>query len=266
MYSSQSHWVELYSALMDYEGPDVFSDVLKSWAGVQAHERCWLADFAKRGAGPATNEELCRLYAASRVTETLLLRFQTGSADGSEYNGPAISLDELQQFHEMMGFRIPKPTAFHPYFHEIIAVKQSSHADAPIELVDQAWPVLMLGDMMYCRAGCVVAGGTNQLIKEIAERSKLYWAYRRKNRPYEDQSHGWGSNSQWRTRLRRDYQTSDGFRFNVDGDKSLNGITGNIDDDEVSTLLELVRHRCRILTHANDDEFYPYPYSYSELA
>ncbi len=269
MYASQAPWVELYFTLLEYDGADAYTDLLEPWPDRHADECRWFAEFARRGegrAGEATDEELCRLYAASRVTETLLLRFQTGRADGTDYPGPPLSADGFRLFHEAVGFRVPEAAAFHPFFHEITGVRQAASAEAPIEVVGQSWPPLMLGEMMYCRAGCVVSGGTAHVVKEVAERSKLYWAHRRKHRPYEDQSHGWGSNSQWRTRLRRDYRSPAGFRYNVDGEESLNAATGAVDGVDASTMLELVRHRCLIRTVADDSDLYPYRYTYTEGA
>ncbi len=268
MYASQAPWVELYHALMDYDGADAYTDLLEMWPNQHPEECHWLATFATHGERRATetdDEDLCRLYAASRVTSILLLRFQTGRADGTDYAGPPISLDGYQLFHEALGFLVPKAVPFHPFFHEIISVQSAAMVEAPIEVVDYHWPPLMLGDMMYCRAGCVVTGGTDHVIKEVAEHSRLYWAFRRKHRPYEDQSHGWGSNSQWRTHLRRDYQSRNGFRYNVDGEVSLNEATGVIKGVEVPAVIELVRHRCLIRANVDGSDLYPYSYTYTEL-
>ncbi|VTR95941.1 Uncharacterized protein OS=Rhodopirellula baltica SWK14 GN=RBSWK_04635 PE=4 SV=1 [Gemmata massiliana] len=266
MYDSQAPWVELYHALMDYDGVDAYTDLLEMWPDRHPEELHWLATFADRGERRAAeaDEDLCRLYAASRVTSILLLRFQTGRADGTDYTGPPISVDGYQLFHEALGFRVPEATPFHPFFHEIIRVQPATTAGAPIEVVNYQWPPLMLGDMMYCRAGCVVTGGADHVVQDVAEHSRLYWAFRRKHRPYEDQSHRWGGNSQWRTRLRRDYQSPNGFRYNVDGEVSLNEATGVIEGVEVPAVIELVRHRCLICTNINGFDLYPYSYTYTE--
>jgi hypothetical protein len=131
-------------------------------------------------------------------------------------------------------------------------------------VVRQAWPALMLGRMMFCRAGCVVAGGKAHVVKEVAEHSKLFWTFRRNDRPCEDQSHGWGSNSQWATALRRDYVSPAGFRYNIDGKESLHSATGTLDGLDVGTMAEVVRNRCLVHTTADDTEFYPYRYTLTE--
>src|SRR5688572_6357517 len=122
----------------------------------------------------------------------------------------------------------------------------------------------MLGNMMFCRAGCVVTGGRGHAAADIAGRSRLYWTIRRKDRPCHDPSHGWGSNSQWRTALRRDYQTSDGFHYNVDARESLNTAGEVVDGLPRSVMIELVRHRCFVKTALDDSDLYPYSWSYSE--
>jgi hypothetical protein len=269
MYGSQRPWVDLFRALHEYDGADVYTDVLERWPEQNAGECRWLAGFSRRTEGSwdtATEEDLCRLYAAFRVASTLLLRFQVGRADGTDYPGPAISVEGFHLFHEALGFQVPQVAGFHPFFHEIVGVRQAPAAEAPIAVVEQVWPPLMLGTMMFCRAGSLVTGGTTHIVKEVAERSKLYWTFRRKDRPYGDQSHGWGSNSQWRTRLRRDYQSPPGFHYNIDAEESLNAATGRVDGLEVPTMVELVRHRCMVQTAVDDSDLYPYRYSYTEPA
>lgn len=267
MYHSQAPWVDLCSALLNYEGPDTYEDLLKAWPEANAAECRWFVEFGGRGIGGAdavTDEDLCRLYAASRVSQLLLLRFQSGRADGTDYRGPSLSVEGFRLFHEAVGFRVPPAAPFHPFFHEIVEVRQAADPAVRPETVGELWPTLMLGDMMYCRGGCAVTVGAEHAVKATAEGSKLYWAFRRKNRPYEDQSHGWGGNSQWRTRLRRDYATPSGFRYNVDGGDVLNTATRAVDGTDAATLIELVRHRCLVRTALPDTDFYPYSYAYRE--
>jgi hypothetical protein len=267
MYDSQTPWVELYDALEEHAADDPYTDVLEPWADQHPDERVWLSEFSQRTEASwkaATDEDLCRLYAAFRVTSTLLLRFQHGRADGTDYPGPSVSVAGYQLFHEAMGFNVPERAAFHPFYHEIVGVTQSASSTAPIEVIEQRWPALMLGRLMFCRAGCVVSGGSDHVVKKVAERSKLYWTFRRKDRPCDDQSHGWGHNSQWRTALRRDYRTSSGFQYNVDADESLNLAGDPVDGMSLDSMRELVRNRCMIRTASDDSDLYPYQYSYTE--
>jgi hypothetical protein len=213
-------------------------------------------------AGEVEDEDLCRLYTAFRVASLLLLRFQTDRAD--DYTGPSVTIEGYRLFHEALGFRVPEVVSFHPFFHEITGVEQAASAGAPVTVLRQAWPALMLGRMMFCRAGCVVAGGTAHVVKEIAEHSKLFWTFRRNDRPCEDQSHGWGSNSQWATALRRDYASPAGFRYNIDGKESLDGASGTLREIDAGMMREVVRNRCLVRTAADDSDFYPYRYTLAE--
>ena len=164
MYGSQSPCVELYDALHERDVDDAYADVLEPWVEQHPDERRWLPDFSQRTEASwkaATDEDLCMLYAVFRVTSTLLLRFQHGRADGTDYPGPDVSVEGYQLFHEALGFRVPDVAAFHPFYHEIVRVTQAASSAAPIEVVEQHWPALMLGGLMFCRAGCVVAGGSD---------------------------------------------------------------------------------------------------------
>lgn len=270
MFKCQTPFVELFNALCRHRERDAYADVLLHWLNSNTEQIVWLDDLCKRTMtewGNASTEDICRLYALSRVTSILLLRFQTGRADGTDYLGPSVSIDDFQSFHEQLGFTIVDHDDYHPFFHEILTVHPARNEDAPIELADYAWPCLMLGDMSYCRAGVIVEGGSKQINKSIAESSTLYWTYRRKDRPYRDLSQGWGHNSQWRTAFRRDFQRSKKFHFNVDGKQSLNDPSTSVDDLPRAAMIELVRNRGMIYTDVGDDgDLFPYDYSYSEDA
>jgi hypothetical protein len=267
MYHSQIPWVDLFDSLHSYDGAEAYDDVLEPWLQRDVSERRWLGEFRQRTRDTwtaATGEDLCRLYAIFRVTSTLLLRFQSGRKDGTDWQGPRISREGFQIFHEGLGFQVPEVCQYHPFFHEIIEVRQSELASTPIQLDGQVWPALMLDNMLFCRAGCVVTGGTNHVIKELAEASTLYWTYRRKDRACQDLSHGWGSNSQWRTCLRRDYRSNDAYHYNVDADESLNGMTGEVDGLVIETMIEIVRNRCVITKRIDERDLFPYRYRFTE--
>lgn len=269
MYDSQWPFVELHRLLHEYRGDDAYTDLLGRWPDNNADECRWIADFHHRTKddwAAASDEDLSRLYALFRVTSTLLLRFQRGRADGTDYQGPAITIDGFNLFHEQLGFSVSDVTEYHPIFHEILSVSPTPHDDAPIQVTDFSWPCVMLGNMVFCRAGCAVAGGSSHVVKDIAESSKLYWTYRRKDRPYNDLSHGWGHNSQWRTAHRRDYHAAGRYHFNVDGRQSLNDPDRAVDDLPVDTMIELVRNRCLIRTRVDDSDLFPYDYTYTEDA
>ena len=268
MYNSQWIWADLFWTLHEYDGANAYEDVLYRWLWHNFDECRWIGEFQRRtneNWASATDEDLCRLYAMFRVTSILLLSFQADRSQGIDYQGPAITIEDFQLFHEQLGFHVPDATAYHPFFHEIVCVTQAPNEDAPFQVEECAWPCLMLGNLMFCRAGSTITGGLSHVVKEVTESSTLYWTYRRKDRPCEDLSHGWGHNSQWRTRLRRDYRTANPYHFNVDGDKSLNDCEGIIDDLPVATMIELVRNRCVIKTRIDASDLDPYDYAYTEV-
>ena len=123
---------------------------------------------------------------------------------------------------------------------------------------------------MLCRAGVRVRGGRDHIKKEVAEKSTLYFTYSRKNRPVSDLSHGWGTNSQWRTSFRRDYVDESYFYYNVgevmaeskpldEGDRI--SPDGNLAPGE---RVELLKHRCFVLSEASHEDQWPYDDMYSE--
>lgn len=266
MYHSQWEWFQLYEAILAYEGEKVFSDLLEPWTVQHAEELHWLAEFAARPSGKtfpaASGEDRCRLYAPFRVASILLLRFQSPRKPGEDWPGPPITLAEFQRFWEACGFRAAQESAFHPFYHEIVAVQPAADSAAPVEIVRECWPALLLGEMLFLRAGCVVRGGRDHVVPEIAERSHLYWTFCRRDRPCSDPSCGWGHNSQWRTAFRRDYRTAAGFHFNVDGTPVERAPLDPQEETPVETLRELIRFRALVRTAVPDDsDFYPYPYS-----
>ena len=265
MYGSQFPWYELFQELHEYEGQDTFADVLAPWTNQNENVTEWIPSFRDRtndNWNAATDEDLCLLYAVFRVTSVLLLGFQNGRADGTDWLGPKISANGFQRFHELIGFQTCDQLEYHPFFHEIVAVNQTSNDEDVIQLSDLHWPGIQLGGLMFCRAGVSVAAGRRLVNKSVLESSRLYWTYRRKDRPYNDQSHGWGHNSQWRTRLRRDYFADGCYNYNVDGDQSLNQITNElVDEIPTDAMIELVRNRSLITYQLDDSDLYPYVYS-----
>lgn len=268
MYGSQYYWSELHDSILAYKGPQTLTDLLLPWIEQHAATVSELRQVTSRLAtfpAAASDEDLCLLYAVFRSTSLLLLRFQQGRADGTDYPGPAITPADFQFFHECLGFQVATADCYHPLYHEIVRVNESDDAATVVTVDTEHWPCLMAGDLLFCRAGCTIRAGRDHIVKEIAEASRLYWTYRRKDRRHHDQSQGWGSNSQWRTRLRRDYRLANGFAFNVDGQEPITDLAGNLDDLPATTMLELLRHRCLIKSVADDGDLYPYWYCYTEL-
>lgn len=264
MHSSQADYRELYNLILGEDSREPYWHIIAPWVESHAGEREWLQSFASRRGDPipqADIEELWRLYALSRVNELLLLGFQHGRADGSGWPGPKLSADEYLRFADLLGLAAIDTTTFSPFYHEIVEVEEAYDEDQPVKLVATFWPGLLLGDMVFSRAGVRVSGGRQFIRKEIAESSTLYWAFRRKNRPYQDLSHGWGSNSQWRTSFRRDYRIGEELHYNVDGKNDLAAPETTAEDRDGLTReerTELLVNRCFVRTTKPHDDLWPY--------
>jgi hypothetical protein len=230
MHTLQQPYRDLYDAMMENEGPAdrEYDELVRPWLRQQEGERAWLAEFGARRGNPipeASTEDLWRLYAFSRIVDLVLRE---------------------PQFTEFMDFfplqRIERDE-FHPFFHEIVSVGEEK----------EYWPGYMLGDLLIIRSGRGIAPRPG-IVKELAEQSTMYWTWRRKHRPVEDMSHGWGSNSQWRTRFRRDYLIDGHVYYNVDAKERAT-------DPES---IELVRHRCYVQSTRTYEDTAPWSEKYDE--
>jgi hypothetical protein len=263
VYSTQANYRELFDVIHGKHSRPLYWHVIAPWVESHAGEREWLRSFTSRHRSPipqADVEDLWRLYALSRVNETLLLGFQHGRADGTDWLGTRISSDEYVRFAESLGLTVTDSRSFSPFYHEIVEVEEARDTDQPVKLVATLWPCLMLGDMIFSRAGVRVSGGRQCIRKDVAESSTLYWAFRRKNRPFQDLSHGWGSNSQWRTRFRRDYRIDQELYYNVDGKHDLATREPAEDRDGLTRgeRIELLTNRCFVTTTKPHDDLWPY--------
>lgn len=264
MHDDQEPYRPLHELLLEYEGNSTYVDILQPWLEANTNEILWLRTFAARVGDPvppAEIEDLWRLYALSRVIELLLLRFQNGRADGCDWNGPHIELFEFEEFSKRLGFQICRPNDYTPFLHEVVEVFQAEEITQTPKITEYLWPSLMLGPMLFSRAGVRVLAGSNILLRGVADTSTLYWAYWRKNRPHEDLSHGWGHNSQWRTSFRRDYCIDNKWYLNVDGNINLAQIqkcSSTLYNTTFSERLELLVNRCFVLTQKPRSHSCPY--------
>ena len=265
MDSEQEDFRELYASLIEYEGKSEYRDVLAPWVEANADQRDWLRSFASRSRTPipaAEPEDLWQLYALGRVNEILLLRFQRGQADENDWPGPEISLDEYAAFAESLGLTVAAcESRSRPFITRSSRSVRPTTRSSPVSVLATFWPCLMLGEMLFSRAGVRVLGGRRFIRKEVAESSTLYWAYRRKNRPYRDLSRGWGSNSQWGTNFRRDYRIGQGFHYNVDGKHDLAVMEPTAVDRYGLTReerIELLTNRCFVTTTKPHSDLFPY--------
>ncbi|WP_405529705.1 hypothetical protein OG426_47185 [Streptomyces canus] len=196
------------------------------------------AEYRPWWTAPEVQALLWELHALSRVSDLLL-------DSGREYPGLFATL----------GMTPFTGDTFDPFLHEIVEVEQADDPRAPIEITEVAWPGLMLGQLLFNRAGVRVRAGADHARRGVADRSPLYWTFRRRHRPTVDLSHGWGHNSQWRTDFRLDYRTPDGDRLNVAEHDPIDG-RPDLDPDHPANLgpeerlltpgerRELLRHRC----------------------
>ncbi|MYM92940.1 hypothetical protein [Duganella vulcania] len=262
---SQKNFRQLHDALLSYAGRSAYADVLLPWLHESQDEQMWLRSFGQREGEPipaATVEELWSLYALSRVCEVLILTFQDGSCDSS-WKGPAISISEFTAFIEALGLTVLTPAAYCAFYHEVVSVEPHESADAHI--LAYQWPCVMLGNLLVLRGGVAVAANSALLRPGIADNSTLYWSSRRKARPHQDLSNGWGHNSQWGTAFRRDYVIGAVQYFNVDGKCDLASPEWQQTDCcemEVSLTreerIELLTNRCFVRSAKPHADLWPY--------
>jgi hypothetical protein len=184
MHHDQWIFRKLYNSLLAIDGENPYDSLLLPWLRSEEgeQERQWLAAFAARSGTPypeAETEEIWRLYALSRVNDLLIFPFQPDSHPYEDvYQRPRPDFDLTHEqyisFMTLLGLRVVEHAAFHPFFHEIVFVDTATFDDQPIQLTSIQWPCLMLGNMMFSRAGVCVVGGFNHIDKEMAEASTLY--------------------------------------------------------------------------------------------
>src|SRR5262249_21254781 len=172
-------------------------------------------------------ETLWQLYAATRVRDALLLAHQPDPADDSVREldralgrrQPAfrpVPVDQMTQFFAAIGCRPVTDASFDPILHEIITCEAADDPDAPIQVIGQTWPALMIGELVFTRAGAKVRAGSAHAAPGVADRSTLHWESWGRPRATSDGSFWWGHNSQWKTEPRRDYITSRGHVYDFD--------------------------------------------------
>jgi hypothetical protein len=166
---------------------------------------------------------------------------------------------EHRAFMLGLGLREIGPRAFSPFFREIVEVELADDPDEPISRSSTVWPGWMLGPLLIAREGIRARGGMRHVTPSIAEAPQIYWTYARHYRRAADRSHGWGHNSQWATRFRRDYALGGLLHYNVDA--RTDGPPGPPDDDEdpltLNELHELVRHRCFVRCRKRQTDRWP---------
>jgi hypothetical protein len=117
---------------------------------------------------------LALLYAASRVRDVLLMAHQPEPADPAgqreqremdEVLGrtrpsfPAVPVGRIADFFALIGCRPVTVTGFDPAVHEIVSCHPAPAPGTPITITGQLWPALMIGELVFARAGVTVQAG-----------------------------------------------------------------------------------------------------------
>jgi hypothetical protein len=192
MFQTFENFRELYNLIHGEHEMPLYGRVIAPWIESNSRSRQWLHGFTCRPGNPippAENADLWGLYALSRVNDALILAFQGDRLEektGRPKFKPEISPADYLLFAESLGLKRVEQPHFSSFHHEIVAVEESADADQPVLLESTLWPCLMLGDMMFSRAGVRVSGGRKFISKQAAESSTLYWTFRRNNRPVTD--------------------------------------------------------------------------------
>ena len=154
--------------------------------------------------------KLWDLFSLSVCSDHLLWRWQQGELTIAEYS----------RFFKEVGMQVSSidQLHYHPFYHEIYYVDDETKLGEQEQIVirEQLYPMIMFGDLQFCRAGVIIYDHPS-IDKNQAENSEMYFVNRRDNRSCQDLSHGWGSNSRWRTDFVRNYETANEWKFNVDG-------------------------------------------------
>ncbi|MEU6257091.1 hypothetical protein [Streptomyces sp. NPDC047043] len=253
---------QLFEGLREHTGADVYGTVVEPWLERAAGEyraklvagAGLLPRWAAEGPDAGCQELLWELYALSRVSDVLLLAFQPHTGRDEPWSSAVTMGQYLELFGRLGMTSFEESGVFDPFLHEIVEVEQAEDPDEPVRITGVVWPGLWLGPLLFGRAGVRVRAGVRHAERGVADRSPLYWAYRRRHRPTVDLSQGWGHNSQWRTDLRVDLRTAAGAELNAlaDGDGIDVEWTGSVlTPDE---RCELLRHRCLVRTPARAAE------------
>lgn len=255
----------LYFNIIEFEGDTIFDDLLKKWIS-QNNYNLHLAELSNKilpDKHLLSQEDIWELYALSRVLDVLTLRFQPNkNADGSDWLGPNVTISEYISFCELIGLKVSTPQKFHNFSCEIIDAEQGENN---FEIKEFYFPTVMLKNLMIKKAGLKILMNDTDFDLNLINNTTIYWAFRRKNRPYNDLSIGWGSNLQWRTDFRLDIETAENYIYNYDGKINLNHLPNLADDDlSISEAIELTKTRHFIYSKKEGSDLFPYDYRYDE--
>ncbi|WP_140919630.1 hypothetical protein [Limnobaculum xujianqingii] len=216
---------ELFFKILDYKGNNLFKDELIPW--LKENEN-YYSNFMKQvseltadidNISLIPDEVSWELYALSRVLDCLTEKFQY--KEDISFDKSAIPLSQAQYiyFAQRLGLTATESKVFSTFYCEIIRAECS---ESNFDILDTRYPALMLGHLLIHRGGVIISMSPSMFNLELVNNAEIYWAYLRAHRESHDLSKGWGSNSQWRTRFRFDFECPDGFLYNAQGDVDLN--------------------------------------------
>ncbi|MFZ6712538.1 tetratricopeptide repeat protein [Undibacterium sp. TC9W] len=252
-----------------YDGESIWEDViLKKWekfkdAG-QYYSELKNRKCVYKPWPPTTWFELDAFFHAARANESLISLLHPANPRFQRTN---FTLDRYISLFEHVGFDIHWPAQFHPFHCEVIEVEQTEGND--VEIVETLWPEIMLGNMMFSRAGVRVRAPRHLLTKGIADRHCLYWCYARDLRT--SSCHESDSDS---IAFRRDFDLGDRYAYNVDGGSKfeITDLTNPFEADfvdsdmSVEERISLLRYRCAVnVEYPNFESFWPYEDYFEEL-
>ncbi|WP_284741477.1 hypothetical protein [Amycolatopsis sp. RTGN1] len=195
-----------------------------------------------------------KLYGLSRVSDYLIEQL-------CAQEEPPAELEVYTEFFSGLALTpFEHAEAFSPFHHEIFAVVQDPSATSVT--VEE---VLWFGDLLFSRAG--VRAPRHLVDAAVATTSTLYFTFRRGLRRTADLSHGWGSNSQWRTSFSRFYSDEEGLHFNWDGEVDIGDDSpvpragwAEHEMEPLDQRRELVLNRCFVRgpLPADDGDRFPY--------
>jgi hypothetical protein len=249
-------FADLYRLLVERGDADVFADILTPALPRLRELMVPLSAYRlrdERGGYTAADEHLWEWFALAAVNDHLLTPL-------------AISAQHYRRFFEQLGMDVFDGRGeLDPLLHEIVEVGTWTRPHEGVAVSTCFWPGLMYGEMVFARAGVLVLAHPDLgIVKGIADRSTLYFANRRINRPAEDLSHGWGSNSRWRTRFHRNYLEPTQLVFNVEGtydlaDEASYRLPASINADlPIAARRELLIHRCFVSHPGPSHDHFPY--------
>ena len=153
MHTNQAPYRELVHAL---HGDLPGAELVHSWLEAHGEEADWFRAFGERSGDPIPTveiEDLWRLYALSRVSDTLLLDFQPRRIPDETWREKTdISLDDYSNFMLSLGLRGASTPRFHPFFHEIVTVVPSASSMSMPTLEGKRWsPFMPVALAQQCR-------------------------------------------------------------------------------------------------------------------